>query len=112
MENQGDHTAGARGQRLEIKRKHERILHAFFLLCFKTVNRLASGSPVTWVRQAVTGAGAIVSRRVRCGFLPVMQKERNKPEGEICREHHKVKHQDVTSIKLKDHRCELWLMQS
>ena len=47
MGNPGDHTVGAQSQRLEIKNKHARILYSFFLCCFRTVNRLASESPVT-----------------------------------------------------------------
>ena len=47
MGNQGDHTVGAHSQRREIKNKYVRVLYSFFLHCFRTVNRLASESPVT-----------------------------------------------------------------
>ena len=49
MGNQGDPIVGlACSQGLEIKSKDVRILYSFFLHCFKTLNRLASGSPVIW----------------------------------------------------------------
>ena len=59
-----------------MESKHARTLCSFFLLCFKTANRLASGSPVAWVRQAAPGVGAAAFCRLHCGFRYVIQKER------------------------------------
>ena len=75
MGNQGDHTVGAHSQRLEIKSKYVRTLYSFLLHGFKTVNRLASGSPVSWVQQAVPGVGSIAFCGLHCGFLSIRQKE-------------------------------------
>lgn len=49
----------------------------FFLsaLFQKTVNRLASENPVTWVWQTVPGAGSIAFCGLHCSFLSVIQKE-------------------------------------
>ena len=74
----------------------------FFLHCLETVNWLMLGS--------LFGSGLVVESIVFCGlhcdFLSVIQKEgRRTVRGGLHRKHHKVKHQDVTSIKLKDNRC-------
>ena len=109
----GNHTVGAHSQRLETKSKYIRILFSFFLHCFKTVNKLASENQVTWVWQTVPGVGSIVFCGLHCSFLSVMQKrEKQIIRGDFQREYHKVKYHDVTSIKLKDNRCKVWLMQS
>ena len=102
---QGDHTVRAYSHRLEIKSKHARILYSFFLHRFKTVNRLVSASPVTWVWQAVLGVGSIAFCGLHCGFLSIMQNEGQTNDKLSIT-------QDVTSIKLKDNRCKVWLMQS
>ena len=98
---------------MAIKSKYIRILYSFFLhFCFKIVNRLASGSPVTWVQQAQELGPLSFVDCTMAFFLECKKRGKQTIRGVLQREYHKVKHQDVTSLKLKDNRSKVWLMQS
>lgn len=69
-----------------------------FALFFETVIRPASGS---WVWQSVLVTGSIVLCGCHCDFLSAMQEreKKNKLQGMVFQECHKVKHQDMVSLR-------------